>query len=257
MAAAEVWACGGRWVPHGTARSRGWQAGAAFAAEGQQSTGSVPGTRSLWSFLQGSTWKPRSLHPASAMVGKKCKHLPGFCSHDGNWQIIRSRWEGWGRAEQKSDASLWSLSQAVLGAGSAGASLTHTHGVGEPWSEPWIPPLPPARSADVVGISSHVCIENLKLWGFISSGVGDRKGKSNENLLKTENNKFLIFSPSSPTPWSLWIHGPDKQDTLCTWPRNLGLYPGDFTGVKLTTGELFYCSPTTVQTYGGLQVKNN
>lgn len=138
-----------------------------------------------------------------------------------------------------------------------GIPYTHPRGGRALGASPGFPPLLPARSADVVGISSHVCIENLKLWGFISSGVGDRKGKSNENLLKTENNKFLIFSPSSPTPWSIWIHGPDKQDTLCTWPCNLGLYPGDFTGVKLTTGELFYCSPTAVQTYGGLQVKNN
>lgn len=139
--------------------------------------------------------------------------------------------------------------------------ITHTHprGVGHGGAHGASPPPPllPARSTDTVGISSHVCIENLKPWGFISSDVGDRKGKSNENLLKTENNKFLIFSPSSPTPWSIWIHWPDKQDTLCTWPRNLGLYPGDFTGVKLTTGELFYCSLTAVQTYGGLQMKNN
>lgn len=74
--------------------------------------------------------------PASAPVGKKCKCLHGFCSDDDdNWQIIRSSTKGWGGAEQKSDVSPWSLGQSVLGAGSAGASLTHTHGVwdmGEP-----------------------------------------------------------------------------------------------------------------------------
>lgn len=69
--------------------------------------------------------------------------------------------------------------------------------------------------------------------------------------------EFLMFCPSSLTPWSMWIHWHDKPDSLSTWPHNLGLYPGDFTGVKLTTGELFYCSLTAVQTYGGLQVKNN
>lgn len=144
--------------------------------------------------------------PASAPVGKKCKCLHGCCSDDDdNWQIIRSSTKGWGGAEQKSDVSPWSLGQSVLGAGSAGASLTHPRGVGHRGAHGASPPPPllPARSTGTVGISSHVCIENLKPWGFISSDVGDRKGKSNENLLKTENNKFLIFSPSSPTPWSI------------------------------------------------------
>ena len=159
--------------------------------EGLQSTGSVPGTGSLQSLCN-----TRSLQP----VGKSTSISTAFVV----MMKLADHQEQCGR-----DGAGLNKNQMCPRGPSArlcwGIPHTHPQGVGcegPHGASPGFPPVP-ARSTDTVGISSHVCIENLKLWGFISSGVGDRKGKSNENLLKTENNKFLIFSPSSPTPWSI------------------------------------------------------
>lgn len=145
MPAAELWAWGGRWGPGEQPARVGEQREPAFAAEGQPSTGSVPGTGSLPLQPSAGLCLDTRESPASAMVGKKCKHFHGFCSDDGNRQIIRSRWKGWGRAEQKSDVSPWSLSQAVQGAGSAAHTSTHGSSPG------FLPCLQGART----------------LWGFL------------------------------------------------------------------------------------------
>lgn len=125
--------------------------------------------------------------------------------------------------------------------------------------EPQIPPSSPTQHRGCGGAFKCLHWRPEACGDFLPQALEIGRVKVMEICWRLKIMGFLVFSPSSLTPWSTWIHWQDKPDTLSTWPHSLGLYPGDFTGVKLTTGELFYCSLTAVQTYGELQVqvKNN